>query len=48
MTYAGYGDEIPPCYECEVSLFADELKLWTKQRDYDPAQARASYRGSPC
>ena len=27
VTYAGYADEIPACYDCELSLFRDELKL---------------------
>ncbi|MFL6595453.1 MAG: class I SAM-dependent methyltransferase [Chthoniobacterales bacterium] len=51
-TYAGYGDEIPSCYECEQALFNDDLKLWTKIRDYDPDVERLglrsarSYRGS--
>ncbi|HEY0369549.1 MAG TPA: methyltransferase domain-containing protein [Chthoniobacterales bacterium] len=52
VTYAGYGDEIPSCYECELTLFNDDLKLWTKTRDYDPEierlglEAPRSYRGS--
>jgi SAM-dependent methyltransferase len=51
VTYAGYADEIPACYDCESSLFRDELKLWIKKRDYDPATERLalgssrSYRG---
>lgn len=52
VTYAGYGDEIPRCYECELALFNDDLKLWTKVREYDPdaerlsIHTRRSYRGS--
>jgi len=36
VTYAGYADEIPACYDCELALFRDELKLWVKRREYDP------------
>src|SRR4029453_2057671 len=36
VTYAGYADEIPGCYQCESALFRDELKLWIKRRAYDP------------
>jgi SAM-dependent methyltransferase len=36
VTYAGYADEIPSCYDCESTLFRDELKFWVKKRDYDP------------
>jgi hypothetical protein len=52
VTYMGYADEIPSCYECESTLFGDDLKLWVKIRDYDPAleqlglNASRSYRGS--
>ncbi|MEO5718498.1 MAG: methyltransferase domain-containing protein, partial [Chthoniobacterales bacterium] len=28
VTYSGYADEIPACYECESAFFHDELKLW--------------------
>ncbi len=51
VTYAGYADEIPTCYQCESALFRDELKLWIKHREYDPAIERLnlttsrSYRG---
>ena len=51
VTYAGYADEIPACYQCELALFRDELKLWIKHRAHDPAIARLkltpsrSYRG---
>ena len=52
VTYAGYGDEVPACYECEETFFSDDLKLWTKAREYDPEIERLalrtgrSYRGS--
>ena len=36
VTYSGYADEIPACYDCEIALFHDELKLWVKKRAYDP------------
>ena len=51
VTYAGYADEIPACYACELALFRDELKLWIKHREYDPdieqlgLHASRSYRG---
>ena len=50
-TYAGYADEIPSCYDCESTLFRDELKFWVKKRDYDLDLERLglhisrSYRG---
>jgi SAM-dependent methyltransferase len=52
VTYMGYADEIPCCYDCESALFGDDLKLWVKARDYDPEIERLgltvsrSYRGS--
>jgi SAM-dependent methyltransferase len=52
VTYMGYADEIPACYTCERVLFGDDLKLWIKTREYDPAlealglSASRSYRGS--
>ncbi len=52
VTYAGYADEIPSCYDCEATYFDDELKLWVKNRAYDnaldqPGLAPArSYRGA--
>jgi SAM-dependent methyltransferase len=52
VTYAGYADDIPACYYCETALFGDDLKLWIKQREYDPGlerlslQISRSYRGS--
>ncbi|MEO6971451.1 MAG: class I SAM-dependent methyltransferase [Chthoniobacterales bacterium] len=51
VTYAGYADEIPSCYDCESTFFRDELKLWIKRREYDPEIERLglhttrSYRG---
>ena len=51
VTYAGYADEIPACYDCAATLFRDELKLWIKKREYDIAVERLglvssrSYRG---
>ena len=51
VTYAGYADEIPGCYDCELTLFRDELKLWIKRREYDPGleqlglHTSRSYRG---
>jgi hypothetical protein len=52
ITYMGYADEIPSCYECEAAAFEDDLKLWVKNREYDPEIERLgltpsrSYRGS--
>jgi SAM-dependent methyltransferase len=52
VTYAGYANEIPGCYDCESTRFADELKLWVKRREYDAALeqfgfgASRSYRGA--
>ena len=52
VTYAGYADDIPACYYCESASFGDDLKLWVKQRDYDPDIERLglnvsrSYRGT--
>jgi len=51
VTYMGYADEIPSCYECHSALFGDDLKLWIKTREYDPdieqlgLTASRSYRG---
>lgn len=36
VTYMGYADDIPACYECEEALFGDDLKLWIKQREHEP------------
>lgn len=52
VTYAGYADDIPACYYCESTLFSDDLKLWIKQREYEPDIERLglnvsrSYRGT--
>jgi SAM-dependent methyltransferase len=52
VTYAGYADDIPACYDCESTLFDDDLKLWIKKREYDAEierlglQVSRSYRGS--
>lgn len=46
VTYAGYADEIPACYECELALFQDELKLWIKRREHDPDIERLRLRSS--
>jgi SAM-dependent methyltransferase len=52
VTYAGYTDDIPACYYCESALFGDDLKLWIKQREYEPDIERLglnvsrSYRGT--
>lgn len=52
VTYAGYADEVPSCYECESTACDDDLKLWIKRREYDPVLERLalthsrSYRGS--
>ncbi len=52
VTYAGYGDEVPACYRCDSTCFGDDLKLWIKEREYDPEVeklglgAARSYRGS--
>ena len=52
VTYMGYADDIPSCYDCESTLFGDDLKLWIKQREYDADIERLglkvsrSHRGS--
>lgn len=52
VTYMGYADDIPACYDCEQTFFSDDLKLWIKRREHDPAIERLglrparSYRGS--
>lgn len=52
VTYMGYADDIPACYSCEEALFGDDLKLWIKQREYEPDIERLgltvsrSHRGS--
>jgi SAM-dependent methyltransferase len=46
VTYMGYADDIPACYDCESALFGDDLKLWIKNRDYDPDIERLDLRVS--
>ena len=52
VTYMGYADDIPGCYDCESTSFGDDLKLWIKNREYDAdaerlgLRAARSYRGS--
>ena len=52
VTYMGYADDVPACYSCESTLFNDDLKLWIKSREYDPAlenlglASSRSYRGT--
>jgi SAM-dependent methyltransferase len=46
VTYMGYADEIPACYDCESALFGDDLKLWIKTRNYDPMIEKLGLRGS--
>ena len=52
VTYMGYADDIPGCYDCEATFFGDDLKLWIKNREYDADAERLrlrpsrSYRGS--
>jgi SAM-dependent methyltransferase len=49
-TYMGYANDIPSCYSCEATHFDDDLKLWIKQREYDPDlenfKVSRSYHGS--
>ncbi len=40
VTYMGYAEDIPACYECEQTFFGDDLKLWVKSREFDPALER--------
>lgn len=52
VTYMGYADDIPACYDCESTLFGDDLKLWIKAREFDPdieqlgLRVSRSHRGS--
>ena len=52
VTYMGYADDIPSCYDCDSTLFGDDLKLWIKRREYDAdierlgLQVSRSHRGS--
>jgi SAM-dependent methyltransferase len=51
VTYLGYADDIPACYDCESTFFDDDLKLWIKNREFDPdieglsLRVSRSYRG---
>lgn len=46
VTYMGYADDIPACYDCEATLFGDDLKLWIKRREHDPDIERLGLRTS--
>jgi SAM-dependent methyltransferase len=46
VTYMGYADDIPSCYDCESTLFSDDLKLWIKEREYDADIERLGLRVS--
>lgn len=46
VTYMGYADDIPACYDCEATRFGDDLKLWIKTREHDPALERLGLRVS--
>ena len=52
VTYMGYADDIPSCYDCESTLFGGDLKLWIKRREYDAdieclgLKVSRSHRGS--
>jgi SAM-dependent methyltransferase len=46
VTYMGYADDIPACYDCEVTFFGDDLKLWIKNRAYDADAERLGFRAS--
>jgi SAM-dependent methyltransferase len=46
VTYSGYCDEIPSCYDCEEAYFGNELKLWVKRRTYDSDAERWRLTGS--
>ncbi|MFZ1221036.1 MAG: methyltransferase domain-containing protein [Chthoniobacterales bacterium] len=49
-TYMGYANDIPSCYSCVSTRFGDDLKLWTKEREYDADlesfKVSRSYHGS--
>jgi SAM-dependent methyltransferase len=36
VTYAGSAPEVPSCYDCELSAFGRDLKLWVKVRESMP------------
>ncbi|MEP6811011.1 MAG: methyltransferase domain-containing protein, partial [Chthoniobacterales bacterium] len=44
VTYMGYAEDIPACYECEATRFRGDLKLWIKRREYDAAVERPKLR----
>jgi SAM-dependent methyltransferase len=46
VTYSGFCDEIPGCYDCESAFFGNELKLWIKRRAYDADVERWKLTGS--
>ena len=39
VTYAGSALEVPSCYDCELSTFGTDLKLWVKVRETTPDDA---------
>ena len=39
VTYAGSALEVPSCYDCELSAFGRDLKLWIKVREAMPEDA---------
>lgn len=46
VTYMGYADDIPACYDCESALFNDDLKLWIKNHEFDADIEWLNLRGS--
>jgi SAM-dependent methyltransferase len=46
VTYMGYADDIPACYDCQCTFFDDDLKLWLKNREHDADAERLGFRGS--
>lgn len=40
VTYAGPALEVPSCYDCELSAFGRDLKLWVKVREAMPDDAQ--------
>ena len=46
VTYMGYANDVPACYDCEAALFGDDLKLWIKNREYDADAERLGFRAS--
>jgi SAM-dependent methyltransferase len=39
VTYTGSALEVPCCYDCELSTFGKDLKLWVKVRETTPDDA---------